>query len=146
MRALFKTDLGDKFIDEAVQATVTLNISGLNVDWEPTTDATEEDARLYATYLDRFAKRMVFLSSSSVNITIMIFVGFFTGWELKKSTENFNFFSTARGGEDPDRRHGIVEPVTILSLQTPFCLAHLVSSESGTGRSLLRRRLTDSRQ
>lgn len=35
-----------------LQATVAYNLTGLNVDWEPTTAATEQDAQDYANFLN----------------------------------------------------------------------------------------------
>lgn len=56
MRTLFTNP--SPFIDAAVQEAIKYNYAGFNVDFEPTTAGTEEDAKNYALFLTTFADAM----------------------------------------------------------------------------------------
>ncbi len=56
IRALF--DNQDSFIAQAVGIAISKNITGFNIDFEPTGGATHEDAVRYAEFLDRFAAEL----------------------------------------------------------------------------------------
>lgn len=56
IRAVFDNE--DSFIAQAVGIALSLNITGFNIDFEPTGGATHQDAVRYAEFLDKFAAEL----------------------------------------------------------------------------------------
>lgn len=46
------------FISACVEAAQTYNLSGFNIDWEPTTEASEADATAYAAFLEKLTTEL----------------------------------------------------------------------------------------
>ncbi len=68
MRQLWQEpQVGSHFIDQCVNSARLHNFSGLNVDFEPTTNATAADARGYAFFLQKFASAM---SASGLELNV----------------------------------------------------------------------------
>lgn len=56
MRQVFKNP--ENFFNQAIDQLKQTGFTGYNVDWEPTSKATKQDALDYANFLDSFAKKL----------------------------------------------------------------------------------------
>jgi spore germination protein YaaH len=56
MRSVFSDP--QPFIDACIQQGTALGLTGFNIDWEPTTEATAQDAQDYANFLTNYTNAL----------------------------------------------------------------------------------------